>query len=113
MTAADERPERVSGPGDGDEGNALDGAAGMAGDAVGCAQNAIGILAVISAGVAVLGYVAALQGLGAKFGPALFVGGTLLTVSAALNVSYWGYRLTGSEKLAKEYERGLKFLLAP
>ncbi|QDT15671.1 hypothetical protein [Alienimonas californiensis] len=84
-----------------------------AGETVGCLENFIGILAVFCAGAAVIGYVAALRALGAQFGPANFVGGALVTISAAVNVAYWGYRLTGSTALAADYERGLKYLLAP
>ncbi len=84
-----------------------------AADAVGCVQNLIGLLAVLSAGAAVIGYVSALRALGVPFGPGNFVGGALVTVSAAVNVAYWGYKLTGSDTLAAEYERGLKYLLAP
>ncbi|MFH5804693.1 hypothetical protein [Alienimonas sp. DA493] len=80
---------------------------------VGCLENAIGLLAVVAAGAAVGGYVWVLRALGAQFGPANFVGGALVTVSAAVNVAYWGYRWAGSTALAADYERGLKYLLAP
>ena len=80
---------------------------------VGCLQNAIGLLAVGAAGAAVLGYVALLTALGAKGGFGNFVGGVLVTVSAALNTAYWGYRLTGSEALAAEYGGAIRYVLRP